>query len=139
MKIRDIASHVDLSLAVGRSDLSRSAREILRQGIESGDVDKFLRQDGRLDEFSQIGMLGLLQFRERTLSEQKREHHGFVEAIEAVKQLPDDEKVYWMAIKTASHLLVVLVRSSNCEVVGCMSLKRNDNKLPVTWDGSGAQ
>ncbi|WP_250515437.1 hypothetical protein [Caballeronia sp. INDeC2] len=139
MKIREIALQIDLSSILERSDLNSSARMILRQAIENSDVAKFFNQDGTLDEYSQIGMLGLLRLREKGLSAQHREHHGFVEAIEVVKYLPDDEKICWLAIGAGTHLLIILVRVSTLEVIGCMSLKRSERQrqqLPSVWDGS---
>jgi hypothetical protein len=142
MKILDIAQHVNLSLVVERTDLSQPAREILHHAITCGDVDKFFSQDGNLDEYSKDGMLGLIQIREKGLTDQRREHYGFLEAMEIVKCLPEDEKICWLAIETTNHLLVILVRISNFEVIGCMSVSRSNNlkpQLPEIWDGSAMQ
>jgi len=139
MKIREIPQHVDFSSVVKRKDLSKPALDVLATALGRGDLDNFLQQEGNLDEYSRAGMMGLLQLRSSNLRAQGRECHGFEEALAAVTALNDTEKICWMAVPTAEHLLILLIGVSSYAVLACMSLKRIVKErpiLPPNWDGS---
>jgi len=139
MRICELARHVDFASVVKRNDLSNQALNVLRNAIDRGDLEDFLRQDGNLDEYSRDGMIGLLRLRIENLTKRGREFHGFSEAITVVECLGKDDHVSWAAIQTLTHLLVMLIKVSNYDVIGCMSLTRSDKKrphVPINWDGS---
>jgi hypothetical protein len=139
MRIREISRHVDFTSVVKRRDLSKPALDVLETAISRGDVEDFLQRDGNLDEYSRAGMIGLLRLRSENLAAQGREYHGFDEALAAVNGLEDTEQISWMAIQTVAHLLVLLIKVSSYDVIGCMSLKRIVKKrptIPSPWDGS---
>ena len=139
MKIREISRHIDFSSIVKRSDLSKSALDVLADAIGNGDLDKFLQQDGNLDEYSQASMTGLLQLHTGNLRAQGRECHGFEEALAVVTALGEAEPICWMAVPTSEHLVVLLVGASSYAALGCMSVKRIVKERPTlspSWDGS---
>ncbi|KVR58363.1 hypothetical protein WK20_00675 [Burkholderia ubonensis] len=124
MKMRDLATYVDFGAVVARDDFSRVARDVLAQAIEQGGLDERLRRDWNLDEYTRIGMSGLLALRIRLFDEQGREHHGFVEAKAVVDRLDDDEQIVWFVVDTVTHLVVLLITIADYAVIGCMSLRR---------------
>ncbi|KVQ17702.1 hypothetical protein WJ98_21050 [Burkholderia ubonensis] len=138
MKMRDLATHVDFGAVVARDDFSRVARDVLAQAIEQGGLDERLRRDWNLDEYTRIGMSGLLALRIRLFDEQGREHHGFVEAKAVVDRLDDDEQIVWFVVDTVTHLVVLLITIADYAVIGCMSLrrvKRNESGVAPHADG----
>lgn len=139
MRTHEIAQHIDFVSILTRNDLSKSALDVLSLAIDQGDLDNVLQQDGNLDEYSRTGMIGLLELRARNLAAQRRQFHGFGEALAAVRRLEDTERVSWMAVSMPSHLLIILIKVSDYAVLGCMSLKRIGKEHPVVpsnWDGS---
>ncbi|KVS36838.1 hypothetical protein [Burkholderia ubonensis] len=138
MKMRDLATHVDFEAVVERDDFSRAARDVLAQAIEQGGLDERLRCDWNLDEYTRIGMSGLLALRIRLFDEQGREHHGFVEAKAAVDRLDDDEPIVWFVVDTVTHLVVSLITVADYAVIGCMSLRRvKRNELGIALHADG--
>ncbi|KVN97484.1 hypothetical protein WJ85_14840 [Burkholderia ubonensis] len=124
MKMRDLATHVDFEAVVERDDFSRTARGVLAQAIAQGGLDERLQCDWNLDEYTRVGMSGLLALRIGLFDEQCREHHGFVEAKAAVDRLDDEERIVWFVVDTVTHLVVSLITVADYAVIGCMSLRR---------------
>jgi len=133
-KISEIAGPVDFTAVLRRNDFAKPALDILELAIREGDINRFLRRDGNMNQYTRE-VTGALQSRIKDMTEQSREFYGFEESIAVISCLDEAEKISWAGIQTSTHLLILLIAESSYNVVGCMSIKSVVQEQPVFLPG----